>query len=103
MDENARLRMIFCMINEMLLDHAQAPIAELPFTREEIMDNRAAYIGRQSDRLQSIIAAYFEQQTAMMQGLMKDKRFWRFPLPRKRIPIWLRSQLRLKLWKAIRS
>ena len=105
MDENARLREIFNQFNEILWEYAQAPIGWMAQQEEEgtIMEKRAAYIGRQSDCLQNVIAAYFEQQTAMMQNLMKEARFSRFPLPRKRIGLRTRIRARLELWKAIRT
>ena len=100
MDENARLREIFRQINEMLMDYAQEPLTELSLVQKERMDAKTKRIGREAERLQNVIAAYFEQQTAMMQNLMKEERFWRFPLPRKRIPIWMRIRLRIELRKA---
>lgn len=105
MDENARIREIFIQFNEILWEHAQAPFGLLASReeRETIMERRAAHIGRESDRIQKVIAAYFEQQTAMMQNLMKEARFSKFPLPQKRIGLRTRIQARLALWKAIRS
>ena len=105
MNENDHLHVIFRHINEMLWEYAQAPFGMLAQRKDEgkVMEKRAAYIGRQSERLQNVIAAYFDQQTAMMQGLMKDARFAKFPLPQKRIGLWKRISIRLELWKAIHS
>ena len=105
MDENARLREIFEQFDEILWEYAQAPFGSLATQEEEgnVMEKRAVYIGKQSQRIQEVIAAYFNQQTAMMQGIMKEARFSKFPLPRKRIGLWTRIKVRLELWKAIRS
>ena len=105
MDENARLREIFYQINEMLWEYAQAPFGWKTEWEKEgtVMEKRAARIGRESERLQNVISAYFDQQTEMMQDLMREARFSRFPLPRKRIGLWTRIRVRLELWKAIRS
>ena len=104
-DENARLRAIFHHINEMLWEYAQAPFGSLAEWKDEgsVMEKRAKHIGRESERLQEVIAAYFEQQTAMMRNLMKDARFARFPLPRKRIGLRTRISIHRELWRAIRT
>lgn len=105
MDENARLREIFRQFNEMLWGYAQTPFGSLYADKDEpsAMEKRAELIGRRSKNMQKVIAVYLEQQTAMMQGLMREAHFSKFPLPRKRIGLWTRIKVRLELWKAIRS
>lgn len=103
MDENAHLRAIFQHINAMLMEHAQKKLPEIPATRSEIIEMRIANIGNNADRILGIVDAYCERQAEMMQRLMMEERFLRFPLPKKRIHLWTRLRLQLALWKATHS
>lgn len=104
MDENAHLHAIFEHINALLWETAQKPFLIQPYTEKKTaVEQRAERIGIVSDRMQKVIAAYFDQQTAMMQKLITDVRFSRFPMPRKRIGLLSRISIRHALWKAIRA
>lgn len=103
MDENAHLRAIFQHINAILMEHAQKKLPELPATKSGVIEMRIANIGRNADRIQGIIDAYCERQAEMMQQLMREDRFLRFPLPKKRIRLWSRLRFQIALWKAIRT
>ena len=98
MDENARLHVIFKQINAMLWECAEKPV-----NGNAALERRAERIGREAQEMGDVIAVYLEQQTAMMQKLIREARFSRFPLRRKRIPIRLQIRAHLELRRAIRA
>lgn len=98
MDKNARLHVIFRQVNAMLWECAEKPI-----NGHDALERRAVRIGNEAQDIGDVIDAYLEQQTAMMQKLILEARFSRFPLRRKRIPIRLRIRSRLELRRAIRA
>lgn len=103
MDENAYLHEIFKHINAILWIQAQRPAGELPRLNGGLIEARQMAVDAAGKRTENNIAAYIEQQTAMMQKLMAEERFSKFPLPKKRIGLWKRISIRRALSKAIRA
>lgn len=106
MNDHAHLKAIFQHINAMLWDEMDRPYASSTLKTmgcESIIQRKESLIGRKADGIQNIIAAYIDKQTAMMQGLISESRFSRFPLPDRKIRLWTRLQARIALWKAIHS
>ena len=81
MDENAHLHEIFKHINAILWMQAQKPARELPRLNGCLIEARRMAVAATGERTGNNIAAYIEQQTAMMLKLMAEERFLRFPLP----------------------
>lgn len=101
MKQNKRLRKVFRLIDEMLWACAETP--SLSVSSRTVAEERAVRIGTESKRTQKIITAYLEQRTAMMQNLITDERFAKYPLPRRRIGLWWRILSRIAAWKAIHA
>lgn len=99
---NEHLHRIFDEINRVLWESAEAEIVDTYHDDRTIVQRRAKRVEIDAERLQKNIAVYLERQTAMMSSLIRDVRFSKFPLPRKRIPVWTRLQARFSLWKANR-
>lgn len=99
---NKHLHRIFNEINHVLWESAEAEIVDTYHDDRTILQRRARRVEIDAERLQGNIAVYLERQTAMMSDLIKDVRFSKFPLPRKRIPVWTRLQARFSLWKSNR-
>lgn len=52
------------------------------------LETKARRIDALAGDAQKIITAYIDNRAAMMKELIADRRFSRFPLPKRRIPIW---------------
>ena len=106
MNDHAHMKAIFQHINAMIWNEMDRPYASSTLKmmgHESMIQRKEQLIGRKADAIQNIIAAYIEKQTAMMQDLIAESRFSRFPLPDRKIRLWTRLQARIELWKAIHS
>lgn len=99
---NASVHRIFREINHILWSECERPAHPDPYGGSAL-DIRAKRIAAEGERQKSIIAAYIDSQTTMMQKLIRKSGFSRFPLPGRRIPLWSQIRARLALWWAIRS
>ena len=106
MNANRSYRRIFREINEILWERVEASIdADVLNTVGEFnaIDFKAARIERKAEDAKKVIAAYIDQQTAMMCTLIRESRFSRFPMPRRRIRLWTRLRARIELARATRA
>lgn len=104
MNENRQLKKIFRLIDAQLWEYVEAPWYVLKQEQGKTdLEKRAERIGAESKRLQKIIDAYIEGQTAMMLVLITDERFAKYPLPTPQIGLRKRILSRIAVWKAIRA
>lgn len=95
MEPNRSLHTVFKQINTILWAQAERPA--------DNAETRSKRVGIEAERIKAIIAAYTEKQAAMIQALMTEPRFSKFPMPKRRIRLLTRLQARLQLWRAIRD
>ena len=106
MNANRSYRRIFSEINEILWERVEASIdVDVLNTVGEFnaIDFKAARIERKAEDAKKVITAYIDQQTAMMCKLIRESRFSRFPMPRRRIRLWTLLRSRIELARATRA
>lgn len=104
MNENRQLKKIFRLIDTLLWEYAETPWRLLSQEQGKTdLEKRAMRIGTESKRMQKIIDAYCEKQTTMIQILITDERFAKYPLPMPRIDLRKRISSRIAAWKAIHA
>ena len=96
MDENTAYHRIFREISAIFWHAVEE--GELRSIEQRVKSLETA-----SKDVQNNIAVYVRAQTAAFQEMLNDSDFWRFPLRRKKIPIWSRIRTRRELKKAIRA
>ena len=106
MDANHNYLRIFREINAILWERVGASIdSDVLNTVGEFnaLDFKAKRIERKAEDAKNVICAYIDQQAKMMCSLIRESRFSRFPMPRRRIRLWTLLRVRIELWRATRA